>query len=180
MATDGTPMAWTNGAFEPVSFLTYDESAPEGAPDGIDLLVELSAFSQDPDRFLGRTGRLGVWIPAGSDIDPIIPHLDALSLIALEFASFADGRNYSTARLLRERYGYSGELRAVGDVLIDQIPLMRRCGIESFVVSHIPTQEALREGRIPEVRRYYQPAGGPEAPSGTRPWTRHQVEAESA
>jgi phosphoadenosine phosphosulfate reductase len=74
--------------------------------------------------------------------------------------------------LLRERYGYDGEIRAVGDVLADQIALMRRCGVDAFLVSHEPTQRALQAGRIPEVRYYYQPAGGPEIPAGSRPWAR--------
>ena len=85
---------------------------------------------------------------------------------------FSDGRSYSTARLLRERLGFKGELRAVGDVLADQIPLMRRCGIESFEVKHAPTRAALFAGKLAEMHHFYQPiATAPrEVPAGTRPW----------
>jgi uncharacterized protein (DUF934 family) len=65
------------------------------------------------------------------------------SLIALNFPKFSDGRAFSTARLLREKFGYRGELRAVGNVLSDQIPFMRRVGFDAFGVSHAPTRRAL-------------------------------------
>jgi phosphoadenosine phosphosulfate reductase len=69
---------------------------------------------------------------------------------------------------------YQGELRAVGDVLADQIPQMRRCGITSFAVTHAPTRAALEAGRLAEVKHYYQPipTAPAEAPAGTRPWLR--------
>ena len=61
----------------------------------------------------------------------------------------------------------------MGDVLADQIPLMRRCGIDAFVVKHEPTRRMLAEGRLPEVLHYYQPVGtNAEVPAGTRPWAR--------
>ncbi|MFN4210856.1 MAG: DUF934 domain-containing protein, partial [Devosia sp.] len=67
---------------------------------------------------------------------------------------------------------YSGEIRAVGDVLQDQIPLMRRCGINALVVTHEPTRAALLENRLPEVAIFYQPVGTTEVPVGTRPFLR--------
>ena len=66
----------------------------------------------------------------------------------------------------------AGELRAVGAVLSDQIPYMRRVGFDTFAVTHGPTRRALAEGRIPEVTLYYQPATADEPPAGTRPWLR--------
>ncbi|HTN61580.1 MAG TPA: DUF934 domain-containing protein, partial [Devosia sp.] len=74
--------------------------------------------------------------------------------------------------MLAERYHYDGEMRAVGDVLQDQIPLMRRCGINAFVVTHQPTREALEQNRLPEVAIFYQPVGVAEVPVGTRPYLR--------
>ena len=111
---------------------------------------------------------------AGEPVHTLEPYLWRLSLIALAFPKFHDGRSYSAARLLRERYHFRGELRAVGDVLQDQIPLMRRCGIDSFEVKHEPTRAALTEGRLPEMHRFYQPipTAPHEAPAGTRPWLR--------
>ena len=100
-------------------------------------------------------------------------YLTRLQLIALVFPKFSDGRSYSAARLLRERFGYKGEMRATGDVLADQIPLMRRCGIDSFEVQHAPTRRALVEGRSRKCATIYQPIpNGTEVPAGTRPWLR--------
>ena len=70
-------------------------------------------------------------IEAGEDARELLPHLDRLSLVEVNFPAFGDGRGYSAARILREA-GYAGELRAVGDVLVDQIVAMRRCGFDSF------------------------------------------------
>ena len=74
--------------------------------------------------------------------------------------------------MINERYKYKGELRAVGDVLADQIPLMRRCGIEAFVVKHEPTRKALETGSLAQVNVFYQPVGTTEVPLGTRPFLR--------
>ena len=167
----GTPI-WRDGAFEADEWVRIAAEAelPSG---GASLLVPLAAFLADPDRFLGYNGPLGVEVAAGESVEPLRPHLPRLGLIALAFPKFSDGRNYSAARLLRERFGYRGELRAVGEVLADQIPLMRRCGILSYDVRHAPTRAALATGRLAEVRHFYQPIPNqPEVPVGTRPWLR--------
>ena len=91
---------------------------------------------------------------------------------ALAFPKFSDGRAFSTARLLRDKHGYAGELRAAGNVLADQIPFMRRVGFDAFEVTHAATRRALAEGRIPEVTLHYQPACAGEPPAATRPWLR--------
>lgn len=86
-------------------------------------------------------------------------HLELLMqapMIVLAIASFTDGRVYSLARLLRGSLGYTGELRASGDVLLDQIPLLTRCGFDSFVVDHQPTIRALERGHVPAVAAAYQ------------------------
>jgi phosphoadenosine phosphosulfate reductase len=169
VATDAP--IWRNGAFEPDVWVRF--RAEEPAPPDTPLLVPLALFLAEPERFLSHAGPLGIELSAGEAVESLTPYLERLGLIALAFPKFSDGRNYSTARLLRERYGYQGELRAVGDVLADQIPLMRRCGILSYEVGHAPTRAALSAGRLAEVRRYYQPIPGqPEAPAGTRPWLR--------
>ena len=98
------------------------------------------------------------------------------AIIALDFPKFSDGRAFSTARLLREKHGYAGELRAVGNVLADQIPLMRRVGFDTFEVTNAPTRRALAEDRLAEVTLHYQPAGAAEPPAGTRPWLRRKFE----
>ncbi|AOY00163.1 DUF934 domain-containing protein [Jeongeupia sp. USM3] len=76
----------------------------------------------------------GVWIGAADDFDDVAEALVALPLLAVDFPSFRDGRGYSVAYLLRSRYGYTGELRAVGDVLRDQLFYMHRCGFDAFDV----------------------------------------------
>lgn len=83
------------------------------------------------DAFLGQSNATAVRIEAGEDARALIPHLDRLALVEVSFPRFRDGRGYSSARILREA-GYTGELRAQGDVLVDQIAFMRRCGFDSF------------------------------------------------
>ncbi|MBV1788665.1 DUF934 domain-containing protein [Marinobacterium sp. D7] len=84
----------------------------------------------------GDLDQLSCGVLLGPDDDPetVAPGLDTLPLIALEFPSFRDGRAYTQANLLRTRYGYKGDLRATGDVLRDQLGLMRHCGFSSFAV----------------------------------------------
>ncbi len=86
--------------------------------------------------------------------------------MALKFDKFADGRAFSYAELLRERHGFNGELRATGDVLLDEIALMLRCGFTSFEVTDANTLRALKEGRLPEGALFYQPALGPARSAG--------------
>lgn len=83
------------------------------------------------DSFLDQTAASAVRVEPGDDARELIPHLERLALVEVNFPAFGDGRGYSSARLLREA-GYEGELRAVGDVLVDQIAYMRRCGFDAF------------------------------------------------
>jgi len=97
-----------------------------------DVIVSLPRWQKERQALTGRNGGIGVRLAGGDSIDTIKDDLARLGVIALEFGQFKDGRSYSLARLLRERYKYKGELRAVGDVLRDQIFFMRRCGIDTF------------------------------------------------
>jgi len=83
------------------------------------------------DSFLGQSNATAVRIEAGEDARVLVPHIDRLALVEVSFPTFRDGRGYSAASILREA-GFVGELRAEGDVLVDQIPLMRRCGFDAF------------------------------------------------
>ena len=83
------------------------------------------------DSFGDQTNAAAVRIEPGDDARALIPHLSRLKLVEVNFPVFGDGRGYSAARILREA-GYAGELRAVGDVLVDQLAYMRRCGFDSF------------------------------------------------
>jgi uncharacterized protein (DUF934 family) len=101
---------------------------------------------------------LGVLIKPADDIRKLEPYLDRIEIVAVAFPAFNDGRAFSHASLLRERLGYTNELRAVGDVLIDQIPLMLRVGIDSFSVTNETALKRLSENRLPGIPHYYQPA----------------------
>ena len=88
------------------------------------------------DELLGRTtGKLGLWLESDEDPVLIADSLEAFSVIAVNFPQFTDGRGYSTARLLRERYGWKGELRAIGDIQRDQLYYLSRCGFDSFLLN---------------------------------------------
>ncbi|MEM9189342.1 MAG: DUF934 domain-containing protein [Myxococcota bacterium] len=113
------------------SFQRVDDDA--ALPDG-DVLVSLARFLSEGDALRARRGNVGVVVPGHTELEALRPILDEVSLLALEFPKFTDGRGYSTARLLRENAGYSGELRAVGDVLRDQLFYMARCGFNSFAL----------------------------------------------
>lgn len=108
------------------------------------------------DAFLTQTEASAVRIEAGEDARLLIPHLDRLQLVEVDFPRFRDGRGYSSARILREA-GYTGELRAAGDVLVDQMLFMRRCGFDSFAPS-VPVDEAVLEATLARYDYFYQSA----------------------
>ena len=83
------------------------------------------------DAFLEQREAVSVRIEAGEDVTVLFPHLDRVRLVEVDFPRFRDGRGFSTARMLREA-GYTGEIRAIGDVLVDLIAFMQRCGFDSF------------------------------------------------
>lgn len=83
------------------------------------------------DSFGEQTNASAVRLEPGDEARDLLPHLDRLKLIEVNFPAYTDGRGYTSARVLREA-GYTGELRAVGDVLVDQLAYMRRCGFDSF------------------------------------------------
>ena len=122
------------------------------------LSFRSSAGSPSARRSAARAAPVGVAVDAGADAQAHLAELADRPLVALAFAKFADGRAFSYARLLRDRYGFGGELRAIGDVLIDEIPLMLRCGFDSFEVTNAPTLHALKGGRLPGSPLHYQPA----------------------
>jgi uncharacterized protein (DUF934 family) len=102
--------------------------------DAADLIVPLKLWRLRREDLLDRRGRSGVWLAADDDPAALAGDLDRLALVAVHFPKFSDGRGFSTARLLRERYGFKGELRAVGDVLRDQLLFLARCGFDAFAL----------------------------------------------
>jgi uncharacterized protein (DUF934 family) len=103
-------------------------------PDGADLIVPLELWRRRGDELRRRKGRTGVWLGSGEGPEALADDLHRIALIAVHFPKFSDGRGFSTARLLRERYGFTGELRAVGDVLRDQLLFLERCGFDAFAL----------------------------------------------
>jgi uncharacterized protein (DUF934 family) len=114
------------------------------------------------DAFLGQTNATAVRLESDEDARKLIPQLGQLALIEVAFPKFRDGRGYSAARILREA-GYTGELRAAGDVLVDQIPYMRRCGFDSFAPEADIDTDAL-ERALSRYKHVYQKAADGRSP----------------
>ena len=115
------------------------------------------------DSFLeGQTNAGAVRLEAGDDARALLPHLGQLALIEVSFPTYRDGRGYSAARILREA-GYRGELRAAGDVLVDQLPHMRRCGFDSFAPEAPIDGETLKRS-LERYEYHYQGAADATAP----------------
>ncbi|ANU08527.1 DUF934 domain-containing protein [Paraurantiacibacter namhicola] len=108
------------------------------------------------DAFLEQDDATAVRVEPGDDARDLLPHLGRIRLVEVNFPVFGDGRGYSAARLLREE-GYTGELRAVGDVLVDQIAYMRRCGFDSFAPER-PLDEADVKAAFDRFPHAYQAA----------------------
>lgn len=113
--------------------LVLDETqAPEALtlPDG-PLFVPLAVWQAHKGQVSGRAS-VGVWLDSHENVDEIADDLEGITAIALNFPKFTDGRAYSAAALLRSRYGFKGEIRAIGDVLRDQFFFMQRCGFDAI------------------------------------------------
>lgn len=112
-----------------------DGETPESvALENEDCIVPLAVWQARKNEILAHQRPIGIWLDSGEGPEAIADDLDHFTVIAVNFPKFADGRGYSTARLLRERYGYAGELRAIGDVLQDQLYFMKRCGFDAYAV----------------------------------------------
>ena len=139
---------------DPLLHVAEDAEIPgEGA-----ILISAARFLGDPEALSTREARTGVIWPNNRDLDDLVPYLGRLAAVALVFPTFRDGRAYSQARLLRERHGYKGELRATGQVLRDQFVFMLRAGFDAFEVRKDSDAEAFAA----TVKRYsvfYQPTG---------------------
>lgn len=114
------------------------------------------------DAFGDQTNAAAVRLEPGDDARDLFAHLDRLQLIEVNFPGFGDGRGYSAARILRE-HGYEGELRAVGDVLVDQLAFLRRCGFDAFA-PEVPLDPADAERAFARWGEVYQPTTDGRAP----------------
>ncbi|SRR5579883_134927 len=134
-------------------------------PARIPVLIPADRFLAEAAELVRRDGSLGVLWPNNRRVNELEPWLGHLALIALEFPKFKDGRAYSQARLLRERYGYRGTLRATGDVLRDQFHFLARAGFDSFDVKK-PADAQVFADVLRRYSVYYQPGadGRPPVP----------------
>ena len=125
---------------------------PEGA-----VLVDLEQWQIHREQLLQRPDLVGVRLGSAEPPHMIASDLDSLALVALEFPVFRDGRAYSYARLLRERYRFRGEIRAVGDVLLEQLHFMERTGFDAF---ELESDDPLGDLQIAsaDFDVWYQPA----------------------
>jgi uncharacterized protein (DUF934 family) len=147
-----------------------DAPIPEGAP----VIVPAQRFLADAGELVARDAPLGVLWPNDRKVVELAPWLDRLSLVALVFPKFRDGRAYSQARLLRERYGFRGELRATGDVLRDQFQFLLRAGFDAFEVKK-PADAQVFAGAAARFSVFYQPSA-----DGRLPALRRRLQAVPA
>jgi len=131
-----------------------------------DLRLRSDVAADEPavslDAFLEQEEAASVRIEAGEDVTALYPHLGRLRLIEIDFPKFRDGRGFSTARMLREA-GYTGEIKATGDVLVDLIFFMQRCGFDSFAPDK-PFDAADAQAALTRWQHVYQPAADARVP----------------
>jgi len=112
---------------DPFTNVGDDEAIPPG-----DVIISLTRFQSEGEALLGEGRQVGVRLESDEAAEALAYDLPRISVVALAFPKFGDGRAYSAARLLRERFQYKGEVRAVGDVLREQAGNMTRCGFDAF------------------------------------------------
>lgn len=168
---------WKGGSFIDDRWRVLGDE--DAVPADLPVIVSLARWREERDALAARNAPVGVEIAPGSDWSDLRADLPRFPVIVVTIPKFADGRAFSIARLLRERDGYAGEIRAVGAYIIDQVPLMMRVGIDAFATADPQLIKAFESGLWPEVPHYLQPAwpGDGEAPAGTRPWIRRRAGA---
>ena len=139
---------------------------PEAASEANTLRFRDDPVPDEPavslDAFLDQSNAASVRVEAGDDVRRLAPHLDRIRLIEVDFPKFRDGRGFSSARVLREM-GYTGEIKATGDVLVDLIWFMRRCGFDSFA-PNVPFNDADVQAALTRYPHVYQDAADAAVP----------------
>lgn len=120
------------------NMVTGDDSVPAG-----DVIVALDTWKSQRDQLTDRAGKLGLLLEGDDELESLVDDLERFDLIALNFPKYTDGRSFSLARLLRDRYQFQGELRAVGNILRDQLSFLERCGFNAFVLTDYDPHESL-------------------------------------
>lgn len=146
--TDAGP-AWAEDIFIDVA---DEDEIPEGP-----VILSLARFQAEGDALIGANRPVGVRVLSEEAVEDLAYDLPRIAVVALVFPKFRDGRHYSSARILRERFKYEGEIRAVGDVLLEQARFMIRCGIDAFAPADGSTPEAWASAHA-RYRHVYQRA----------------------
>lgn len=167
---------YKGGAFVEDTWKTVASDEPVTAATAPGTVLSLSAWKAVRDE-LGRSNApVAVRLEAGEMVEEIAADVHRFAMVALAFPKFNDGRAFSKAHELRDEYGFKGEVRAVGDVLWDQLQLMARCGFDAYEITNEPTLAALRSGKKPFMTEFYQPGFGPETQEGAkRAWARRTI-----
>lgn len=134
----------------------FVEDGHELSPGGC-IIVTLGRFLSEHDQLLARNRSIGVRLTNTDDPALLVPFLDQLHLVELQFPKYTDGRALSQSQLLRRRYGYKGEIRATGQVLRDQLRLMIRSGFDAIVIDEADA-EAVYDFSAHEFSEFYQAA----------------------
>lgn len=142
-----------------VADVFVDASGSDTIPSSGPVIVSLEQWQKSRDALLARGTPIGVRLHSDQSPETIADDVHRFALVALEFPKFRDGRAYSYARLLRERFGFNGELRAVGDVLMEQLFFMVRTGFDAFDVQQSPDPVAAFETALKDFTVWYQPTG---------------------
>ena len=127
------------------TLLSASNIEESGIPEAGSIIVPLSVWQARRDSLISR-GNVAVWLEAGEEPAALADDLDKLPMVAINFPVFRDGRGYSYARELRQHYNYTGEVRAIGDVLQDQLFYMWRCGFNAYDVRADRSLEEALEG----------------------------------
>jgi uncharacterized protein (DUF934 family) len=152
-----------DGAFSLVEDPFTSVADDQGLPPG-DVIISLSRFQLEGEALLGEGRSVGVRLESHEEVEALVYDLPQLSVAALAFPKFGDGRAYTSARLLRERFNFKGEVRAVGDVLREQAGYMRRCGFDAFEPADGSTLEDW-ERATQRFRHVYQRSSDGRAPA---------------
>lgn len=154
--TSPTPRLWTPSGFRSDDWRHADDAAALSGNSRVILPLAVVA-SLDPSERRMAKDRLGVLVQPGETIESLAALLPDVTLVALAFPAFSDGRSFSKAELLRSRHGFTGAIRAVGQVLVDQLPHMLRLGFDEFEVSDPVLITRLERGETGGIPLHYQP-----------------------
>jgi uncharacterized protein (DUF934 family) len=158
-----TLIRWQAGAMVLANDAFTHVDDEEALPPG-EVILSLTRFQAEGDRLLSEGRAVGVRLNSDEEVEALAYDLPRIAVVALAFPKFGDGRAYTSARLLRERFHFKGEVRAVGDVLREQAGFMFRCGIDAYEPADGSTP-AQWERATRRFRHVYQRAADDRTPA---------------